>query len=59
MTNTITMPAWPGIPTHKLAQWRREFDAAYPALASARAKRPRIRHERRSELVFSTARAVR
>lgn len=54
MTNATTMPAWPGIPAHKLAQWRREFDAAYPTLATARAKRPRIRRERRSELVFST-----
>lgn len=54
-----TMPAWLGIPAHKLAQWRREFAAAYPALATARAKRPRIRRERRSELVFSTARTVR
>ena len=52
MTNTTTMPAWLGIPAHKLAQWRREFAAAYPALATARAKRPRIRRERRSELVF-------
>ena len=58
MTNTTTMPAWLGIPAHKLAQWRREFAAAYPALATARAKRPRIRRERRSELVFSTARTV-
>ena len=57
MTNTTTMPAWLGIPAHKLAQWRREFAAAYPALATARAQR--IRRERRSELVFSTARTVR
>ena len=53
------MPAWLGIPAHKLAQWRREFAAAYPSPATARAKRPRIRRERRSELVFSTARTVR
>lgn len=59
MTNMTIMPAWLGIPAHKLAQWRREFAAAYPSLAPSRAKRPRIRRERRSELVFSTARTVR
>lgn len=59
MNNTTAMPARWGIPAHKLAQYRREFAAAYPSLAPSRAKRPRIRRERRSELVYSTARAVR
>lgn len=59
MKNQISTPAFLGIPAHKLAQWQREFAAAYPSLSAARAKRPRIRRERRSELVYSTARAVR
>lgn len=59
MKNQISMPAFWGIPAHKLAQYRREFAAAYPSFAPSRAKRPRIRAERRSELVYSTARAVR
>lgn len=56
MKNQTYTPTFLGIPANKLAQWRREFTAAYPSLAPSRAKRPRIRRERHSELVFSTAR---
>ena len=55
--NDTNIPAFAGIPAHKLAQYRREFAQAFPALAAVRAKRPRVRAERRCELVFSTARA--
>nr|WP_195461797.1 hypothetical protein [Alistipes sp. D31t1_170403_E11] len=41
------IPAFAGIPAHKIAQYEREFERVYPAMSSLRPRRRRIvRHER-------------